>query len=575
MKKDISIVLCGEAGQGLQTVEQMLVSILKLSGYHVFANKEVMSRIRGGTNSTEIRIGSKRVNAYVDRIDILIPFSNKALEWLKRRITSETTIISEKSNLIDEFILNQEKVIEIDFTHIAKKIGGKLFANVIAVGVILSLFQVEIEIAKQFITGRFKSKGEEIITRNIEALNEGYSIGSTLRSSEKISIDLKKDDSVVNEILFNGNQAVAIGALAGGCNFISAYPMSPSTGVLVFLSQHAKEFGVVVDQAEDEIAAMNKAIGAWYAGGRAIASTSGGGFALMTEGLSLAGMIESPVVVHIAQRPGPATGLPTRTGQEDLNHALYAGHGEFPRIIFAPGTIEDAFYLTSTAFTLADKYQIPVFILTDQSFVDGYYNIPQLDLSDINTKKQFIKTDKNYSRYAFTDSGISPRGIPGYGKGIIRADSDEHDENGFITEDVHNIRPKMVRKRLYKKLELIKKEIIKPHFIGTESYKILLISWGSTFHIIKEALDLLNRKDIALLHFKQVYPLEQSISDYLEKAEQIVFLEQNATGQFAKLVQKEISLSMDPNRVRMFLKYNGASYSVEEIMEYLKKMEVQ
>jgi len=572
MNDDISIVLCGAAGQGLQTVEQMLVSILKLSGYHVFANKEVMSRIRGGTSSTEIRIGSKRVNAFVDRIDILIPFSDKALEWVNRRITSETTIMGEKSNLNEKYIVNKDKVIEIAFMEIANKIGGKLYANVIGVGVIISLFKADIEIAKKFISGRFGSKGEEVVNRNMQALEEGFRIGDELCNSGRVNFELKKDESVVNEILFNGNQAVAIGALAGGCNFISAYPMSPSTGVLVFLSQHAKEFGVVVDQTEDEIAAMNKAIGAWYAGGRAIASTSGGGFALMTEGLSLAGMIESPVVVHIAQRPGPATGLPTRTGQEDLNHAIYAGHGEFPRIIFAPGTIEDAFYLTSAAFNLADKFQIPVFVLTDQSFVDGYYNIPQLDLTDITVEKQFVKTDENYKRYAITDTGISPRGIPGYGEGIVRADSDEHDENGFITEDVHEIRPNMVQKRLYKKLESIKKSIIKPRLVGPDDYKILLVSWGSTYHIIREALDLLDRNDIALLHFTQVFPLDQTISTYLDKAEHIIFLEQNATGQFAKLVRTETGLAMDPSRVKMFLKYNGASYSVEEIVEYLKKM---
>lgn len=572
MKKDVTIVLCGSAGQGIQTVEETIVAIMKLTGYHVYATKEYMSRIRGGTNSTEIRVGSNRVTSHVNDIDILIPLTKEAINHLKGRITENTIIISEDKNITEDEVIKEESIIPIQFSELAGKIGSKIFSNIIAVGVLAAILGGDKEIAIDFITKKFVKKGDKVIKQNIQALNEGYKVGIDIKNSKSFNFSIEQNKSIASEILFNGNQAVAIGAITGGCNFISSYPMSPATGVLLFLSQNAEKFGIVVDQAEDEIAAMVKTVAAWYAGARALVSTSGGGYALMTEGLSLAGMIESPVVIHIAQRPGPATGLPTRTAQEDLFHVLKSGHGEFQRIIFAPGTIQEALLLTAKAFSLADKYQVPVFILTDQYFVDSYYNIPNIDLSTLEYENNFIKTDEDYKRYKFTEDGISPRGIPGYGVGLVRVDSDEHDEAGFITEDVHKIRPEMVNKRLNKRLDLLKKEIIPPKFTGNENFKMLIIAWGSTYHTIREALELLERKDIAFLHFSQVYPLDVSISEYLDKAEKIIFIENNATGQFSDIMKLEIDLNGNSSKFIKFLKYNGLPYSVKEVKEYIENL---
>lgn len=285
----------------------------------------------------------------------------------------------------------------------------------------------------------------------------------------------------------------------------------------------------------------------------------------MTEGLSLAGMLETPTVIHLAQRPGPATGLPTRTEQADLELALYAGHGEFPRIIFAPGKLEDGFYLTQKAFNLADKYQIPVFILTDQYFIDSYYNIPVLEVEKITIESHIIKTDKSYQRYKLTENGISPRGIPGYGKGLVAVDSDEHDEEGHITEDL-DLRTKMVNKRL-EKLESIKKEVLTPELIGSENYKYLIIGWGSTYHAVREALEELGRKDVSFLHFKQVYPLHPETERYLQKAEKSILVENNATAQLGKLIKLNTGVEIE-NRI---LKYNGLAFTVEEVRSNLEK----
>ncbi|MFZ2330359.1 MAG: 2-oxoacid:acceptor oxidoreductase family protein, partial [Atribacterota bacterium] len=339
-EQDISIVLCGEAGQGIQTVEELLTRILKLSGYYVFATKEYMSRVRGGSNSTQIRVSSKPIQAPVARIDVLIPLDKEAIKHVSSHLGEHTIIIGDEEKLD-----TNKKVINVSFLSMAQEIGQAIYANIVAVGLLLGLLDGDVKISKNFLIDYFTEKSKkEFIEDNIKALEKGYQearrlIKENLLTSERLP-KLKKSSKAKNNLLFNGAEAVGLGAIAGGCNFISSYPMSPSTGVLTFLAQHAHNFDIIAEQTEDEISAINMALGAWYAGARAMVTTSGGGFSLMIEGLSLAGMLESPMVIHLAQRPGPATGLATRTEQGDLQLVLYAGHGEFPRIILAPATIE-------------------------------------------------------------------------------------------------------------------------------------------------------------------------------------------------------------------------------------------
>ncbi|MBN2208395.1 MAG: 2-oxoacid:acceptor oxidoreductase subunit alpha [Candidatus Coatesbacteria bacterium] len=556
---EVSIVLCGEAGQGIKTVESLLTRILKRAGYNVFATKEYMSRIRGGSNSTQIRVSKRRVASFVERIDILIPINRAPIDRLKYRITDSTVILGEK-DAYDEAL----RVIDISFGRLADEVGGDLYANTIAAGAVVGLLAVEEEIVSASVKQVFSGKGEDVIDKNLAAANKGCEVGANLRTSGALVVEMEPASALSRELLVSGAEAVGMGAIAGGCNFIFSYPMSPSTGVLTFLAKHHREFGIIVEQAEDEIAAINAGLGAWYAGARAMVTTSGGGFALMIEGVSLAGMLETPMVIHVAQRPGPATGLPTRTAQEDLNLVLHAGHGEFPRIILSPGTLEDGFYLTQKAFNLADEFQVPVFILTDQFFMDSYYNIGALDPSALQNEAHIVETGEDYRRFALTDNGISPRGIPGSGKGLVCVDSDEHDEAGHITEDL-DLRTKMVNKRL-KKLELITQAAIAPEIIGGDSYEILVLAWGSTRNVIAEALADLAREDISLLHFSQVYPLHESVAETLERASTVVAVENNATGQFASLIELETGHEVDGK----VLKYNGLPFSKEEIVEVLR-----
>jgi len=563
-RDDFSIVLSGQAGQGLQTLETLMVKTFKLFGYNVYSYSEFMSRIRGGNNSTQIRVSSHRVASYTRRIDIFVPIHETAMERFGERITHETVILGQKEYIEGSYLEGHYPVIEIPLADMIKKAGSEVFTNIILLGVFAALFYVEKQLVEDVLKEFYSASEEGRIEKIFAAMVIGYDAGTKLLQPGQAAVSIERSDSVQGELLMNGIDAVGMGGLAGGCNFVSSYPMSPSTAVLGFFAQKAEGFGVVAEQAEDEISAVNMVLGSWYAGGRGLITTSGGGFALMTEGVSLAGSIESPLVVHIGQRPGPATGLPTRTEQADLELVLYAGHGEFPRVIFAPGTIEQGFFLTRQAFYLADKYQVPVFILTDQHYLESKYNVKDLDVSIVLDQHYIVQTDHDYKRYALSESGVSPRGIPGFGQGKVRVDSDEHDEDGFITEDAQ-MRIAMTKKRL-KKLDALKEEIMPPTLVGPQDYQYLVVGWGSTYHAISEALEMLSRNDVAFLNFSQVYPLAQNTADYLNKARKKIIIESNATGQFAKLIKLITGIEFDEK----IFKFDGMPFMPEEVFEALK-----
>lgn len=568
---DLSLVICGSAGQGLQSLESLLTRLALPAGYNIFSTQEYMSRIRGGSNSVQIRFSPEKVSAPVERIDLLIPLSAESIERLGPRITGQTLILGESHFVAKELRETCGLFIDIPFTDAAKDIGQTIYSNQVILGVLSSLLDFDPKAVEACLSDFFEDKGVKVTELNIKAFSRGYAIGAGLMEGARedcISLEIEKaaGASLRGDILPGGAEAMGLGAIAGGCDFIAAYPMSPSTGVLTFLAGQAREFDIIVEQCEDEIAGINMALGAWYAGSRALASSSGGGFALMVEGVSLAAMIESPIVVHIAQRPGPATGLPTRTEQGDLELALYAGHGEFARIILSPGSLSETFYIAQKAFNLADRYQIPVFILTDQYLMDTRVNIAPFDLKGLKKESHIKETGEDYKRYAFTRTGLSPRGIPGFGKGLVMVDSDEHDETGHITEDME-VRKRMVEKRL-KRFELIKESILPPTLVGNERAKKVLLGWGSTLEVVREALSRIKSPDILYLHHSQPYPLHETSIHHIIRAEKRVVIEGNATGQFARLVERETGVKVE----HRILKYNGLQFSVEEVVERIREI---
>lgn len=558
---DLSLVIAGEAGQGIQTIESILMHVLKKAGYYVYATKEYMSRVRGGSNSTELRIASRRVRAYVDRIDLLIPLDADAIPHLEERLSDDTVIVGEAGKLATD-----RDVVDVPFSKIADEAGGAIYANTVACGAVVGILGLDAALAEDHLKKRFANKGDDIVKNNLTALHKGIEAGVAIRDSGRFNATIHSTDQPKDELLLSGTQAVSYGAIAGGCDFIAAYPMSPSTGVLTTVSTHAKEFGIIAEQAEDEIAALNMALGASYAGARAMVTTSGGGFALQEEAVSLAGVAELPVVIHLAQRPGPATGLPTRTEQGDLMLARYAGHGEFPRIILAPGSIEEAFELTALAFNLADEFQSPVFVLTDQAFVDANYNVPDVHADGVPVERHVVEAPEDYKRYVITESGVSPRGVPGHGPGLVAADSHTHPEDGHISEDA-GIRTAMVEKRL-RKVDGMMEKAVPPTVSAADGHDALVACWGSTRHVVEEAISALERDDVACAHFSQVYPLPAQTETLFNGAKTTVCVEQNATGQFARLVRAETGIEFS-HHVR---KYDGRPFSVEGLAAQLAEV---
>ncbi|MDF2523251.1 MAG: 2-oxoacid:ferredoxin oxidoreductase subunit alpha, partial [Clostridiales bacterium] len=455
------------------------------------------------------------------------------------------------------------RAIKIDMDAMVKEIGNARMSGSIAIGAVLKLFGESLE----YVNDVFKSlMKEQYLELNLIAVREGYNI------VEKRFPHLS--GGFGDWMILSGSTALSMGAVAAGLKFYSAYPMSPSTSILEYLASKSGEMGLVVEQAEDEIAAINMAIGASYAGAKAMTGTSGGGFSLMVEALGLSGIAEIPLVVVDVQRPGPATGLPTRTEQSDLKFVISASQGEFPRMVIAVRNHSDAFYQTIRAFNIAEKYQIPVIILSDQYIGDSSATVKPFDLSGIEivNHNESKYGEGEYLRYRFTEDGISPRLIPGSTKNFIAIDSDEHDERGWITESAE-MRIKMMDKRM-KKLDKLKMELIEPEFLGMESFETLLVGWGSTFGAISEAVNLLNEKEggkYAALVFGDIYPLPQKqLKEKASQAKRIINIEQNATGQLADLIREQTGIVCTSS----ILKYDGRQICGEEIVEeFLKEVQ--
>jgi len=550
---DLNIRIAGEAGQGIQTTGDLLVDAFASMGLYVFSTQSYMSRIRGGLNWYDVRISDERITSGRERADLLVALSEEALETLRTVVTEDAVILFDGDEA--------EGALAINFTKIAKDEGGaEVMANAVAAGAVFALLCYDLESLTSLLDEAFHKKGQEVVDTNIALARRG----AELATRHQGCITAPEPAGAPRSV-YNGSEAVGISAAASGVKFVSSYPMTPSTGVFTHLAQVADEYGIVVEQAEDEIAAINMVCGATYAGVPAMTTTSGGGFALMNEGLSLAGMLELPAVIMLAQRPGPATGLPTRTAQQDLLFALHGGHGEFPRAIFAPGSLEQAYGLTRRALQTAHNWQTPVILMIDQFLADLRMNIDPLDATPQPIDRKLVyQPDPDYVRYAVTDSGVSPRAIPGAGVFVV-ADSDEHTEDGHITEDLEQA-VRLQDKRL-RKLEGMVAEALEPRLHGPQGAEVLLLCWGSTWGPCREAVDLLIEQgvSVAMLHFAQLWPLDVEKVRAAIKADargRIICVEGNTTGQLATVLRCA-GIDMHP---QIMGRSDGLPFLAEEIV---------
>ncbi|MGM0601978.1 MAG: 2-oxoacid:acceptor oxidoreductase subunit alpha [Bacillota bacterium] len=553
---DFNILIGGEAGQGLKTVESLLTKTFSRYGYYLFSSKDYMSRIRGGHNFMQVRISDEKIDGPDAEIDLLLALNEETVKIHREDVNEDGVIISSTGD-------DEDRLVKIDAAGMAKEINPKA-ENTVFVGTALKVLGLPLAEAEKVLKEHFADK-ESVIEDNIKLLKMGYDAGDQL-------FNLKDLGSKEDRMVIDGNSALGLGAALAGISFYAAYPMSPSTGILNYLAGKQEELGIVVEQAEDEIAAINMAIGGSYSGLRSMTGTSGGGLSLMAEGVGLAGISETPVVIADVQRPGPATGLPTRTGQGDLLFAVNISQDEFPLMVLAPKDQEDAVYQGFRAFDIAEKYQIPVIILSDQFLADASKTIDRIKLDDLKIERYFVNEDEvegEYKRYKYTEDGISPRAYPGQLKDqIVLADSNEHDELGHIVEDEEK-RNMMVEKRNRKLEKLIEEDLCDADYYGPDSAEYILVGWGSSTGPIAEARSLLSDEfKVAQLSFGDVWPLpEKTIREKAESGAKLVFIESNASSQFARLVRSETGINADYRIV----KYNGRPFSGREIYRRFKE----
>lgn len=552
-----NILIGGAAGLGIDTISILVEKILKRKGYYVYSNKDYMSRVRGGHNFIQVRFGTEPIYSHWPELDAIIALDKETVEFHRESLRDSGIMICDEALEVEG-----NSIIKIPLAKIAAEVKNSKTSGSVAAGALLKIFGQSLELVKEIFMEKFEKETAEA---NFLAFKKGYEY-----TEKRFDITTKRKD---NQIFINGNAAIAMGALAGGVAFYAAYPMSPATGIMTQLSMRQDDAGIVVEQVEDEISAINMALGASYAGVRAMTGTSGGGFALMVEALSLQGIMELPLVVVNAQRPGPATGMATRTEQGDLDFVLTAGHGEFPRMVLAVKNPEDAFYQTVRALNIADKYQMLVIILTDQYLADAAQTIKPFDFNSISIERCLTEAEElqgeRYKRYMLTESGVSPRIIPGKIPGtVVMADSHEHNEYGHISESIE-IRNAMMKKRM-KKLESLAYEIQEPDYFGVKEPEILLIGWGSMQGPLREAIEILEQENLSIgaLVFGDLYPLPTKLlKKYVGTAKKLINVEQNFTGQLGRLIRQETGIFMTGS----ILNYDGRQLDSYTICSSVKK----
>ncbi|MHC4268079.1 MAG: 2-oxoacid:acceptor oxidoreductase subunit alpha [Planctomycetota bacterium] len=567
MSFDVNITIAGSAGQGLQTIASILLKVLARNGYHVFSSQDYMSRIRGGHNFTNIRVSNKPIYTTTVSPQLLIALDQQSVDVHYKHLADPAVIIHDSETTK---VKKSKKIqdIAVPMAKLSKESGNPAYVNSTAVGVLFALLKLDLNDLISFFETRFKKKSVKQIKGNINAAVKGFTYASENYKNIKIKIGKVRKK---NRMLINGAESIAIGMIAGGIRFISAYPMTPSTGIFTYITGKARKFGIISEQAEDEIAACNMVLGASAAGTRAAVTTSGGGLSLMCEGISLAGAAEIPIVIANMQRPGPATGFPTRTAQEDLDLVLNIGHGEFPRFILAPGTAEEAFYTSIHAMNLAEKYQVPVFILGDQHLVDSCITLDKLNPNKVKYKSYMLKSGnlkKPYLRYKNTKSGVSPLAYYGQDKVTFIVDSHIHTEDGHISEDM-DVAKKLAEKR-FRKINGMKKEFYGPQYYGLKNAKIIFVSCGSTYGAVRETIDYLleEKKSVAMIHYNKIwpFPVEESI-ELLKSRKDIFVVENNYQAQFNRLLKRETHIKTG----EPILRYDGRPFNVQYIIEIFEK----
>ena len=581
-KVDFAIGIGGEAGQGIATPGDILARIFARRGLNLNAYNAYQSIIRGGHTFLTIRASDGPVRSMGDRLDVLIPLNQDTMDRHMRLMTSGACVLFDVDKIKPGTPAAGVQLCPLPMKQLTA--GNKLAGNTVAIAATLQMLGVEFNGLEDALTRIFKRKGDAVIAENVGFARAGYDYATAnFKPFPFKAPNLGKGNAVLT-----GNMATAMGGIAAGVKFYAAYPMSPSTGVLMYMASHARQLGIMVRQVEDEIGVMNMVIGAAHTGCRAMCATSGGGFALMTEAIGMAGMIEAPVVCVDVQRAGPATGVPTKTEQGDLWQILGAGQGDYPRIIVAPQTQLDAFKIIPELFNLCDKFQCPGLVLNDLLISEGTASVdpkeldfkPKIDRGELifpngngESNPYGGANDNAYLRYKLTDSGISPRAVPGVPGHIHVAATDEHDEDGTLISDEYTNPTKrrlMVEKRA-RKMEKVLEHIAPPKLVGPESAAVTLVGWGSTEGVILEAIEKLAAEEGIVanqLAIKWIVPFHTAeVTRILSRSKKIIIVENNFTGQFARYLRSETGIAAH-GHIR---KYDGEPFMPHHIVNAVKE----
>ena len=586
-RNNIVIGIAGSGGDGIITAGELLVKAASSDGLFVFMLKSYGPQIRGGESSIKLRMSELPITSQGDKLDVLVVLNWKDFLRFKSELLLEddVVIVSDSDDKFPEedIPIDKNKMnnwYKIPIAEIAKESSGtKQSKNIVMLGIVSELFNLPKEALKRSIKKKFEKKGQKVVDSNIIALNAGQDhVKNSLTKIDPLEFEYKEHEP---RLVMEGNEAIAYGAIYAGLDFFAGYPITPSSEIMQWIGRFLPKYGGTIMQMEDELASINAIIGASFVGKKSMTATSGPGISLMNEGIGLASMTELPVVIVNVQRGGPSTGLPTKTEQADLMQAIWGSHGDSPRVVIAPADVEDCFDSTVLAFYIAEKYQMPVILLSDgfighrkESINPAHLKDKKYGFKKINSRKTPTKEElKDYKRFKITEDGISPISYPGIEGGEHQTAGIAHDEYGYPSSDV-DVHKKMTIKR-YAKYKAIKKEFSFARFYGSDDAEIGVIAWGSTKGAVKEAVKKANEKGIKVQAIipQIIYPfLMKPFKKFLENKKKVIIVEMSYSGQFTRYLRGFVNFKKYGVTTFPYLITGGAPFTVEEILNKITEV---
>ena len=575
MPEDLNWAVGGEAGDGIDSTGKIFAQALSRAGRHVFTSKDFASRIRGGYTAYKIRTSTERIESVVDSLDVLIALTQRTVEENTEELHDGSVIIYDgERTMMEDFEAPEGTVgLSVPLQRLAEEAGGAIMQNVVALGAACAVCDFDVSYLDESLEKRFGGKGSSIVDNNKEAARAGRDYVND-EIADTFPYDLDTTDA--DYVLLNGDEAIGMGAIAAGCRFYAGYPITPATDVMEYLKGRIERFGGHVVQAEDELSAINMALGAARAGARAMTATSGPGIDLMAETFGLVATTETPMVICDVMRSGPSTGMPTKQEQGDLDMLLHGGHGEIPRFVVGATTVAECFHKTVEAFNLAEKYQTPVYLVADLalSVTEQTYPPEEFDMDAVEVDRgplvrgsdveEWTNDSDQFTPHAATESGVSPRTIPGTAGGAHMTTGLEHDELGRRTEETE-VRVEQVDKRQRKVETARRDETWTAREFGDADSGTLVLSWGSNEGAIREAMELLDEQGttIRFLSVPYLFP-RPDLTEAVEAAEEVIVVECNATGQFADVIEHDTL-----TRVKRINKYDGVRFDADELAAHI------